>query len=102
MAGGKRITGQSPVESAGKDSIDQPDDGLALAAALPAGSAKKVKYSDALSVFGQFSVNADQGTNTTIGLGKFFATGLAARNLAAGFRDWQRQGLKPLPPTPAP
>ena len=58
-------------------------------------------FSDAMSVFGQFQVNANAGTATNAGLGKFFATGLAAQDLAAGFRDWQRQGLAPLKPVQA-
>jgi hypothetical protein len=38
---------------------------------------------DALSVLGQFSVDAD--TQEKVVLGKFFATGIAARRLADGF-----------------
>jgi hypothetical protein len=64
----------------------------------PTGGAK---FSDAMSVFGQFQVNTNAGTATNAGLGKFFATGIAAQDLAAGFRDWQRQGLKPLAPAKA-
>ena len=39
---------------------------------------------DALSVLGQFQVNAKSQT-PDVGLGKFFATGLAAQKLADGF-----------------
>jgi len=39
---------------------------------------------DALSVLGQFQVNA-KGKEADVGLGKFFATGLAAQKLADGF-----------------
>ncbi len=39
---------------------------------------------DALSVLGQFSVNTSSKT-ADVGLGKFFATGLAAQKLADGF-----------------
>lgn len=45
---------------------------------------------DAYSVFGHFSSNAGategDATQPQIGIGKFFATGLAARRLAEGFR----------------
>jgi hypothetical protein len=46
----------------------------------------KGKYEDALSVFGQFQVDTAAGPSTSIGLGKFFATGLAAEQLANGFK----------------
>jgi hypothetical protein len=39
---------------------------------------------DSLSVLGQFTVDTD-AQNRTAGLGKFFATGLAAQKLADGF-----------------
>jgi hypothetical protein len=43
-------------------------------------------HQDALSVLGQFSVNATSEVKTTsVGLGKFFATGMAAKKLADGF-----------------
>jgi hypothetical protein len=41
---------------------------------------------DALSVLGQFSVNTSSRT-ADVGLGKFFATGLAAQKLADGFSE---------------
>jgi hypothetical protein len=41
---------------------------------------------DALSVLGQFSVNTSSKT-ADVGLGKFFATGLAAQKLADGFSE---------------
>jgi hypothetical protein len=44
------------------------------------------QFTDALSVLGQFEANAE-GANVSAGLGTFFSTGLAARNLAEGFRD---------------
>lgn len=43
-------------------------------------------FDDALSVLGQFEANAS-GQNVSAGLGTFFSTGLAARNLAEGFQD---------------
>lgn len=42
-------------------------------------------HEDTLSVLGQFEVEAD-GTAAKVGLGKFFATGLAAKTLADGFK----------------
>jgi hypothetical protein len=47
---------------------------------------KEGQGEDALSVLGQFSVNTSSKT-ADVGLGKFFATGLAAQKLADGFRD---------------
>ncbi|MGQ0590340.1 MAG: hypothetical protein ACT4N8_12555 [Sphingosinicella sp.] len=44
-------------------------------------------FTDTLSVLGQFSAKARGGTEVSAGLGTFFSTGLAARNLAEGFRD---------------
>ena len=55
-------------------------------------------FEDALSVLGQFELKAGttgsagsdaaaSGTGPNVGLGKFFATGLAARKLAQGFAD---------------
>ena len=41
---------------------------------------------NALSVLGQFEANAQAGS-PSIGLGKFFATGLAADKLADGFKE---------------
>jgi hypothetical protein len=44
------------------------------------------EHQDALSVLGQFSVDAStEVKTTTVGLGKFFATGMAAKKLADGF-----------------
>lgn len=42
-------------------------------------------HQDSYSVFGQFSTEARQGQNVSADLGKFFATGYAAKNLAEGF-----------------
>jgi hypothetical protein len=43
-------------------------------------------YQDAFSVLGQFEASAKgEGTGATAGLGKFFATGMAAKKLADGF-----------------
>lgn len=43
-------------------------------------------FNDALSVLGQFEINA-KASSVETSLGTFFSTGLAARNLAEGFRD---------------
>lgn len=41
--------------------------------------------SDTYSVLGSFGLDATSSTETTISLGRFFSTGLAARELARGF-----------------
>jgi hypothetical protein len=44
-------------------------------------------HTDALSVFGQFQVNSNTNAKTpNVGLGRFFATGQAARRLTEGYR----------------
>jgi hypothetical protein len=55
---------------------------------------------DALSVLGQFSVSTSSKT-ADVGLGKFFATGLAAQKLADGFRDQLSASASKAPPAPA-
>jgi hypothetical protein len=52
---------------------------------------------DSLSVLGQFEVNTN-AKEATAGLGKFFATGLAAQKLADGF-SCKLSGDKCLPPS---
>jgi hypothetical protein len=42
---------------------------------------------DALSVLGEFNAETTAGVSPKVGLGKFFATGLAAQKLAEGYRD---------------
>ncbi|MHC4183105.1 MAG: hypothetical protein ACYSR0_07135 [Planctomycetota bacterium] len=42
-------------------------------------------HQDALSVLGQFNVKTKGGVQSEVGLGKFFATGMAAKTLADGF-----------------
>jgi len=49
-------------------------------------STKSGESGDALSVLGQFSVSTNSKT-ADVGLGKFFATGLAAQKLADGFSE---------------
>ena len=41
---------------------------------------------DAMSVIGQFEVNSET-KDADVGLGKFFATGIAAQQLATGFKN---------------
>jgi hypothetical protein len=55
-----------------------------------------VNFEDALSVLGQFEVKSDTRT-ANVGLGKFFATGSAAKVLADGFAA----KLGAAPPDPA-
>lgn len=45
------------------------------------------EFGETFSVFGQFSANSALGgqQNPDVGLGKFFATGIAAQKLASGF-----------------
>ena len=54
---------------------------------------------DSLSVLGQFSVNTEAGSQSSkILLGEFFATGLAAQELADGFAT--QLGLQSEPEAP--
>ena len=46
-------------------------------------------FQDALSVLGQFEARGS-GRDVEAGLGTFFSTGMASRNLAEGFRDKMR------------
>lgn len=62
-------------------------------------------FEDALSVLGQFEANT-KTANPEVGLGKFFATGTAAKVLADGFKAKlsngppSSQGQLPQPPQP--
>ncbi len=42
---------------------------------------------DAYSTLGQFELGTGQDGTTSVGLGKFFATGIAAQTLAEGFKE---------------
>jgi hypothetical protein len=53
-------------------------------------------YDDALSVIGQFNAGATAATSPTANLGKFFATGQAAKKLADGFS--KQLGSNPAKP----
>lgn len=87
VAAGQPVRGQSPGP-AGGGAGGALDNRMLLAATTPSGAGGP-EYSDALSVLGQFSVNTGQQSQgqqlPSVGLGKFFATGLAARQLAYGF-----------------
>ena len=50
-------------------------------------------FRDSLSVIGQFELNT-QGKAVDVGLGKFFATGLAAKKLADGFAAKLKQAAE--------
>jgi hypothetical protein len=85
IAGGKKIAGKAPVNPDGSLNPPAPDN---AALALTTADGKKSKsFSDALSVFGQFQVDTSAAVTSgpSAGLGKFFATGLAARSLATGY-----------------
>ena len=65
-------------------------------------------FEDALSVLGQFEVTSSTNSNN-VGLGKFFATGNAAKTLADGFSSKlsgkdikQDSSQKPAPEAPKP
>ncbi len=57
-------------------------------------------FDDALSVLGQFELSTSSKT-ADVGLGKFFATGSAAKTLADGFRDKIRGFSDEKAPPPA-
>jgi hypothetical protein len=57
--------------------------GKPVRSVLPGGNGQT--FQDALSVLGQFQVNTAAGAAPNVGLGKFFATGAAAKRLADGF-----------------
>lgn len=60
-------------------------DGQVTSLTASANPGKDQKFEDAFSTLGQFDVNVEGGTSNKVGLGKFFATGLAAKVLADGF-----------------
>lgn len=49
------------------------------------GSTSGVGFDDSYSVLGQFELSTSTNTTGNVGLGKFFATGAAAKALADGF-----------------
>ena len=59
-------------------------DGSATSLAVNIRDAEGVEANDTFSVLGQFEANA-QAPEAAVGLGRFFATGLAAQKLADGF-----------------
>lgn len=66
--------------------VQQADGGATQVRSIASGEGQQTSE-DALSVLGQFDVqsSADGAGRVDIGLGKFFATGLAAKVLADGF-----------------
>jgi hypothetical protein len=68
--------------------------GEAIRSVAPETSTGSGQFQDALSVLGQFEANA-KATSPDVSLGTFFSTGLAARNLAEGFRDKLRGSVTP-------
>ncbi|MBI3528378.1 MAG: hypothetical protein HY067_10460 [Betaproteobacteria bacterium] len=59
------------------------------------------KHSDALSVFGQFSINSNNNAKSPkSGLGRFFATGQAAKKLSDGYAYKLGKGMA-MPETPS-
>ena len=62
-------------------------DGSVTSLTASANQNKDQKFEDAFSTLGQFDVNVEGGTTNKVGLGKFFATGLAAKTLADGFAE---------------
>src|SRR5687768_2375050 len=75
--------------------------GQSIRSVAPEPTQASAQYQDALSVLGQFEANA-KATSPEVSLGTFFSTGLAARNLAEGFRDKLRGSGPPPPPAPPP
>lgn len=100
---GISIMGSTPEQSANFDlgykdrniaiipvSVLQPNDGKRSQLSgydnkVAVDTNNKKGIEDTLSVLGQFQVDAE-GSTQKVGLGKFFATGLAARILADGFK----------------
>lgn len=72
--------------------------GVAIRGVTPESSGGQ--FQDALSVLGQFEVTAKGSSSVEAGLGTFFSTGIAARNLAEGFRD-RLKGQAPAVAPPA-
>lgn len=79
---GISMSGSVP-EQAADLTIGYKDKNIAVVPVQPEATAPG--NSDALSTLGQFELNAD-ANQVKAGLGKFFATGMAARVLSEGFR----------------
>ena len=60
-------------------------DGSVTALTASANEQAGQDFQDAFSTLGQFEAEVEGGTSPKVGLGKFFATGLAAKVLADGF-----------------
>jgi hypothetical protein len=72
--------------------VDQPSDGMLIpiTSTNPGPNPGDRTFADSQSVIGQFSLNGGANPGPQFGLGKFFATGLAAQKLAEGFADRMR------------
>ena len=67
----------------------------------PAANSPGRKSKDAYSVLGQFN-SETSASSRKVGLGKFFATGMAAQVLSQGFADDMRKTDAPVAPPAAP
>ena len=65
--------------------VDQPSDGMLIPIQSTTTGEGGQPFRDSQSVLGQFSVNGGANPGPQFGLGKFFATGMAAQKLADGF-----------------
>jgi hypothetical protein len=77
--------GASTTEQRGELSLGYKDYDVAV---VPTQSLSQAgDHTDSLSVLGQFELDSGAGAvQPSVGLGKFFATGMAAKTLADGFR----------------
>ena len=87
---GVTISGSVP-EQAAELSIGYRDKDIAVVPTHVMSEAPE--NNDALSTFGQFELDTEGGAEVKAGLGKFFATGMAARVLSEGFRCTVSKGM---------
>jgi len=66
-------------------------DGTVTSLTASANESADQDFQDAFSTLGQFEAEVEGGTSRKVGLGKFFATGLAAKVLADGFAKGMEQ-----------
>lgn len=97
---GLEIAGPSPEQTGGALTLAYKDRNVAIVPvavknsdgtySLLGGTNKKSDsedINDAYSTLGQFELNAGTDGKPSVGLGKFFATGIAAQTLAEGFKE---------------
>lgn len=95
---GFELAGPSPEQAGGALTLAYKDRNIAIVPVtvrhdnghyMPVGGINAEKtpnsVSDAYSVLGQFEFSGGNEGKTRVGLGKFFATGIAAQKLAEGF-----------------